>query len=127
MGKGWACTRRQVGGGRTWKGVRGNHRAPLWNPEKNGDDCGDPVWELPRVAIISPWGYADQPGARALAWRSGREIPGDIDDHDPLPTAHQQHCLEHLRPLVVQQVVVPAMLEDLGNDDGELAIGVIVL
>jgi hypothetical protein len=58
---------------------------------------------------------------------SGFEIPGDVDDDDAAVAAEEQEQLEELRALVVEEVLPGVADDQLGDEDGDLALGVLLL
>jgi hypothetical protein len=55
------------------------------------------------------------------------QVPGDIDHHDALISPHQQKQLEQLSPLVVERRLPPVFDHQLGDQDGDLTIRVVML
>src|SRR5580658_4575151 len=55
------------------------------------------------------------------------EIPGNIDDQSSLIALDQQHDLQQVRALVVEQILPPVGHDQLGNQDGDLPVFVVLL
>jgi len=56
------------------------------------------------------------------SYRSGREIPRNIDDDDAtIPFAIENH-FEGGRTLAVQEIVEPAGLNQLGDEDSNVSV-----
>ena len=49
-------------------------------------------------------------------------IPGDIDDDDALFAAHEEEEFEEAGTLVVEEVLPPVVDDELGDEDGDVAI-----
>ena len=55
------------------------------------------------------------------------QIPRDVDDRNPLIAAHQEKQFENLGALVVEWRLPPVFNDQLGNEDRDLAIGMLTL
>ncbi len=63
----------------------------------------------------------------AIYWLGCVEVPGHIDHNDALPALQQQQDPQHLGALVVQQIMLPAVLNQLWNNHRNLSSRVFVL
>ena len=57
----------------------------------------------------------------------GYRVPGDVDDGDAGVASHQEKELEELGALVVEGRLPPVFDDELGDEDGDLALGVVLL
>ncbi len=57
---------------------------------------------------------------------SSLEVPRDVDDNHPLIATHQEKKLEHLSPLVVQRGMPPVLDHEFWNENGDLAVWVLL-
>src|SRR5271165_682448 len=55
------------------------------------------------------------------------KIPGNIDDQSSLVALYQQEHLQQVRALVVQQILPPVGHNQLGNQDSDLPVLVVLL
>ena len=50
------------------------------------------------------------------------EVPGNIDDEDSLIAFDEQHELEQVGALVVEEILPPVLDDQFGHEDGDLAV-----
>lgn len=68
-----------------------------------------------------------RPGARCAGSAVFFQIPRDIDHRDTLVTSEQEHRLQCLWTIVVEQVKVPPALHEFRDQYGEMSIRVPLL
>jgi hypothetical protein len=68
-----------------------------------------------------------RPACRNCTGRSGLQIPGDVDDDDALIPTYKKKQLQQLSTLVMERSLPLMFNDELGNEDGDLTIGMVAL
>ena len=73
------------------------------------------------LSLASTGTYGGRSGIEQL------QIPGNVDDRNSLIAAHQEKQFENLGTLIVEWRLPPVFNDHLGNQDRDLAVGVLTL
>jgi hypothetical protein len=80
-----------------------------------------------QVGEMGYFGGAVQMQINRAMPQSSLQVPGNIDHHDPLISPHQQKQLEQLSPLIMERRLPPVFDHQLGHQDRDLTIRVVML
>src|ERR1700682_5883806 len=74
--------------------------------------------------LIALWSPSETPSRCTQRMDSGFDVPGDVDEDDALVALQQDEPLQDFGAFVVQGIVIPVALDQLGHDHRDLAAGV---